>query len=271
MGYFKDMALASGTIGESLYGPISKHGTLAQLNQEHPLPVPAVPATPVAPATPPPPNYTLLYQPTALEVCAILDRARSAWPNLRSPLAKAEQLLLTPNSIVADGDYRYIVFSQSNDDFTYHVCTNDGERTCGCPCYTDSPYTTPDGRPFCKHLFALHAYLEILRNHLQARVVGLSSELSTRRKLEAHPNTYLMRIEHTRTVTNLEKQRVFISVKWGTNRKLDFASNAEAALFAWWLRSAAPLQFHKTNLNAELSYLARREQQAEWQAVSAAD
>lgn len=268
MGYFKNMALREpsgrGTIGEALHGPISNRGTLAQLEQEHPQPKPL-------PKPLPQPVYSLLYQPTALEVCTILDRARSAWPDLRKPITKAEQILLTPNSIVADQDYRYIVFSQTDEKHTYHVCTNEGERACGCPCYTDEPMYTPDGRRFCKHLFALHAYLEILRNHLQARVVGLSSEVGTRRRLEANPDTYLMRIEHTRTVTNMAQQRVFISVQWGTNRKLDFTSNAEAALFAWWLRTAAPLHQHKTNLNAELDYLTRQEQMAEWQAISAAD
>jgi hypothetical protein len=166
-----------------------------------------------------------------------MQRAAARWPHLASRIEKAQQSLLDGN--VDAIDYRWRVWSQNNNGKSYAVSTID-ERACACPDFQQGSAPRAEGRIFCKHLIALAAYVEILKSHLAIRHAGRSQDRQTRELLRLYPNTYLMRIEATATLTNLEQPAIHFQTCW-SSRGTSFASDADAIIFANWLANARPI------------------------------
>lgn len=131
------------------------------------------------------------------------------------------------------------VWSQKNSGQSYTVISTGDERCCTCRDFQNGAAPRAEGRIFCKHLIAISAYTEILRNHLASRLAGSSRDRSTRELLRLYPGAYLMRIDYTSTITNLERDAIRFQVCWGT-RGTTFASDQDAIIFSHWLADARP-------------------------------
>lgn len=201
-----------------------------------------------------------IYQAQPHEIKPLMQRGRLAWPHMAKAIDKAEQLLLT-HAISATEDH-FIVDSQANPAYTYRVRTDQAYRSCGCPSYATGSYVA-NGRKFCKHLMAVGAYIEILRDHLRPRNAGESANRAVRHKLQANRYAYLMRISGTTTITNIAIPRVYVRTTWGKGNKMAFATNHDAIVFARWLYEAEPLPADEIDRYDQ--EIARQQAAAEWQ------
>lgn len=176
----------------------------------------------------------MLYEPLIEEIQPLMQRAAERWPHLAGRIAKAEQLLVEYH--VAAGA-TWLAYSQSGRG-CYTVHTDTAAR--GCTCY-DYEATAPhaEGRKFWKHLIAVSAYVEILRQHLPERIQGSDGERNVALRFKHPRNQYLLRVGDSNEICS-EGRRVHFHTRW-TPRGQTFAGDADAITCATWLASAEPL------------------------------
>lgn len=202
----------------------------------------------------------MLYQPVVLEINWLMQRARRAWPHMTAAIDKA-QIILQTQAFAASTDH-FLVNAHGELGEAYPVSTDIATRGCSCRSFTAGGYIA-SGRQFCKHLIAVEAYLELLRDQLRQRLFGDSDQRAVRQKLAAHPRLYLMRISNTPTITNMARDRIFFAVRWGERQKLTFGSDRDAITFSHWLALAPKLP--EADRDRYDSEIARQQAAAEWQ------
>ena len=204
----------------------------------------------------------MLYQPTTFEVDTYIDALIETHPNLKSRAKKAREILLSGLVVFKQEHGSWGVLSRSKAaNGRQHIYTV-GSR-CTCPDFTGTGQKYSKGygaapairgRKLCKHRIAALVYQEILRQHLNERLIGTLDINNERECARAHANCFLLldrnpgKVAYFRSsfdnipvsICSLKFRSPQISPHSGL-AQFAFANDLNTYMFAIWLDKAQPL------------------------------
>lgn len=185
----------------------------------------------------------MLYKPAQSEINKVISHVRSLHGDLGGRIDKAAQIL----SVGLDEiNGAWSVDSQSEVK-SYAVATS--PRSCECADF-QAGRCRIKGYAYCKHLLATHAYVRILRGHMQERTAGADG--NALKQAKRYANTYLVRIANTDKLISTNRGGISIATRY-SSEGVTFATDAGAIKFAHWLTQAAPLPSHINSFTAFVS------------------
>ena len=185
-----------------------------------------------------------------------LQRAQNHGPEVVKITQRALQLIRDQNFYYVDDQGWKSYSSQTNDPKQAYFVNG----KCSCIAYTkgtkldNNPGTfTARNQIYCKHRLGLNIYREILRNHLNIRLIGNSDQRHVQIRSKAHPWTYLTLVGDTQNAGSHRYGNDHIPTPickvLGAQGQYRFANDQDAAQFAHWLARANPLPDNDKNAN----------------------
>ena len=188
------------------------------------------------------PGHMTIYRPTTTEIRSLTDRAARKWPHLAQRAAAAAQLLEQYAITWSASRSAWIAASLSDpSSATVYTVGSDG---CTCTDYRVGRNNRAEGRRFCKHAIAFHAYRRILLDRLHALYVGEAYSDEFRRIKLGDPIVAQIPGDNRLIGPTLDGLSLDIRYRYSTTtRARDFASDADMLTAARWLpRALAELE-----------------------------
>ena len=204
----------------------------------------------------------MLYQPTTFEVDTYINALIKVHPQTTSRAKKAREILLSGMLLFKQEHGSWGVLSRGKArNGRQHIYTVGSKCTCPDFTGTGQKYSkgygaapVVRGRKLCKHRIAALVYQEILRKHLNERLIGTLDISSERDCARAHANCFLILDHNPGKVayfrSSFDNIPVSIcSVKFRNAEisphsrlvQFGFADDLNTYMFALWLDKAQPL------------------------------